>query len=99
VRALKILVVVMGVMLVGGFAALVAVIAGRVAHRGTAAAPAALAPAAPVDLPAGARVESLGVGADRLAVAIVLPDGARQILIIDLSTGRALAAIPLGAAP
>ena len=85
----------MGVMLIAGFAVLIAVIAGRLAQRGAASAPAAVASVAPLELPAGSRIESLGLGADRLAVAIVLPDGDRRILIIDLSTGRTVGTLPL----
>lgn len=100
-RALKILVVVMGVMLVGGFAALIVVIAGRVAQRQSAARPevtsAAPFSAAPVDLPPGARIETIGVGSDRIVLNVVLPDQSRQLLIIDLATGRRLGMIPLSA--
>jgi hypothetical protein len=91
VRALKILVVVMGVMLVTGFAVLVVLVAGRFSH------PRALpvAAEAPLELPPGARIESIGVGADRLALAVILPNGDRQIVVIDLATGRRLGTIPL----
>jgi hypothetical protein len=102
-RALKILVVVMGVLLVGGFVTLVGVIAGRVAQRpGTptaapTAAPAAGPPfaAAPIELPAGARIETIAVGPDRIVVHLALPDGNRELVIIDLASGRRLGAIPL----
>ena len=110
-RALKILVVVMGVLLVGGFVTLVGVIAGRVAQRpGTptatptaapTAAPAAGPPfaAAPIELPAGARIETIAVGPDRLVVHLALPDGNRELVVIDLASGRRLGAIPLRTAP
>ena len=98
-RALKILVVVMGIMLVGGFVTLIAVIANRVAQRQAevATAPVTTAPftADPVELPAGARIETIAVGPDRLAVNIVLPDGNRELVIIDLASGRRLGGIPL----
>ena len=57
-RALKILVVVMGVMLVVGFAALVAVIAGRVSRGGPAATAAHGFAAPPIDIPRDARIEA-----------------------------------------
>lgn len=94
-RGLKILVVVMGVLLVGGFATLVAVIASRMAHRQPAAVSLAPFEAAPLDLPAGARVENIGIGTDRLVVDIVQPDGHRQLIILDLATGHRLATIPI----
>jgi hypothetical protein len=105
VRALKILVVVMGVMLVVGFAALVAVIASRLAHRapnaaavGASAAGAPPFSAGPIDIPAGGRVETIGVGSDRMVIDVVLADGTRQLMIVDLATGRQLGLIPLRSA-
>ena len=93
VRALKLLVVVMGIMIVGGFAVLLVMIAGRLSRGGSAPSPSIAA--APVELPAGARVEAMSIGADRLAVDVVLADGSRQIVIFDLATGRRLGTIPL----
>jgi hypothetical protein len=105
VRALKVLVIVMGVVLVGGFVTLVMVIAGRVAER-QAAAPApspASVPqpfaAAPLELPAGARIDSMAVGSDRLVLDVGLADGNREIVVIDLASGQRLGAIPLHTAP
>lgn len=104
-RALKILVVVMGVMLVGGFIALIVSIAYMAKHR-QAAAPAAaptapLAPytAPPLELPAGARIESMALGTDRLVVDIMTPEGNRELLVFDLASGRRLGTIPLRPAP
>jgi hypothetical protein len=97
-RALKILVVVMGIMLIVGFAALVAVIAGRLS-RGIPANPPAPVAAAPLELPAGTRIETIGVGAERLVMAIVLPDGTRELVIVDTASGRRLGTIPLRTAP
>lgn len=93
--ALKALVVVMGVMLVVGFAALIVVIAGRVSHK--TAAPGAAQPytAAPVQIPAGARIEAMSAGPDRLVLDLLLPDGNRELAVIDLGTGRRLGTIPL----
>ena len=97
-RALKILVVVMGVMILAGVAALVVVIAGRLSRggAGTSAPPFA---ASPIELPAGARIETMSTGGDRLVIDLVLPDGNRRLVIIDLATGRFLGAIPLRTAP
>ena len=93
-RGLKILVAAMGVMILAGVTLLIVAIADRLSHP-----PAAASPTAPFDLPAGARIESLGVGANRLAVAILLPGGDRRIVIIDLATGRQLETVPLRIAP
>ena len=94
-RALKILVIVMGVMLLTGFATLIIVLAGRLSHSG----PARPFAAAPIELPAGARIETIGVGSDRLVLAIILPDGECRLMIIDSATGRLLVAIPMHIAP
>ena len=98
-RALKILVVVMGILLVGGFVTLIAVIANRVAQREAARPAAQPFAAAPIELPAGARIETVAVGPDRLVVHLALPDGNRELLILDLATGRRLGTIPLKPAP
>ena len=104
-RGLKILVVVMGVMLVLGFAALIVAIAERVSKKEPprTAAPTASASqpftAAPVELPPGARIESMASGGDRLVLDLVMPDGERRLLVIDLATGRTLGTIPLHSAP
>lgn len=95
-RGLKILVIVMGVMLVGGFAALVAIVAGRVS-RGGAPAPAAaraLAGSA-IEIPPGAHIEAMTAGPDRLVVGLALPQGGRQLLIIDLASGARIGTIEL----
>ena len=54
--------------------------------------------AAPIGLPPGARLEAVSVGTDRFVLDVVLPDGNRQLLIIDLATGRQLGTVPLRAA-
>jgi hypothetical protein len=97
-RALKILVVVMGVMLIVGFAALVAVVAGRVSRGGPTTAARGFA-GKPIEIPRGARIEAMTAGADRLILALVLPEGGRQLIVIDLVTGARLGAIELNSAP
>ena len=107
-RALKILVVVMGILLIGGFATLIAVIAHRFKQQPEATAvtaaptPATAAvpfTASPVELPAGSRLEAMAVGADRLVLHMMLSDGNRELLVIDLASGRRLGTIPLRVAP
>ncbi len=98
-RTLKILVVVMGIMLVAGVAILIVTIAGRVPRSGSGPATSLPFIAPPIDLPQGARIETMAVGADRLVVDVVLADGSRQLLILDLVTGRRLGTIPLRTAP
>ena len=93
-RALKTVVVVMGIMLIGGFAALVAVIVGRLSHSGT---PRSFATA--IEIPRGARIEAMATGADRLVLDIVLPEGGRQLLVVDLTTGARLGIVELRTTP
>jgi hypothetical protein len=93
IRGLKLLVAVMGVMLVAGVAALVGAIALRLSHRVPPPAIAFTAP--PVALPSGAKIEAVGAGPDRIALAIVLADGTRQLVILDTPTGRLIGTIPL----
>lgn len=96
-RGLKVLVIVMSVVLVAGFAALVAGIAVRMS-RGGSAAPRIFA-ARPIDIPRGARIEAMTTGADRLVLGLELSDGNRQLLIIDLATGARLGTVELRPAP
>jgi hypothetical protein len=98
-RGLKILVVVMGIMLVVGFATLVAVIAGRISRSGSTPSPAHAFAAAPIDIPRGARIEAMTVGADRLVLGLALPEGGRQLVVIDLASGTRLGTIELHTAP
>jgi hypothetical protein len=55
--------------------------------------------ASAIDIPRGARIEAMTVGADRLVVALELPEGSRQLVIIDLLTGTRLGMIELQASP
>jgi hypothetical protein len=98
-RALKILVVVMGVMLVVGFAALVVVIAGRVSRGGPAPTAARVFASSSIDIPRDARIEAISIGLDRLVIALALPEGGRQLLVIDLATGIRLGTIQLHPVP
>ncbi len=97
-RGLKILVAVMGVMLVVGFAALVVVIAGRVSRGGPAATGHGFA-APPIEIPRGARIEAMTAGPDRLILALALPEGERQLVVIDLMKGVRLGTIELHTVP
>lgn len=98
-RGLKSLVVVMGIMLVVGFAVLLGAIAGRISRSGSAPkAPGAFAGAS-IDIPRGARIEAMTAATDRLILGLALPEGGRQLLIIDLATGARLGTIELRAAP
>src|SRR5258708_6156239 len=95
-RMLKTAVVVMGLLLVVGFFTLIVMIAGRFANKQKPAEPAAASFAgAPIELPLGARIETMAVGSERLVLDLLLANGDRQLLIIDLASGRKLGTIPL----
>lgn len=94
-RGLKILVVVLGVLLVLGSAALVAGIVYKVNHP--------LVPVAEVDrgivthvtLPAGAQIAATDVSGDRLVVRVALAEGGAELILFDLRSGARLATIDL----
>jgi hypothetical protein len=98
-RSLKVLVVVMGVLLVGGTAALVAAIINRASHRAAAPAPRPLAAGgfdrAVIDLPAGARVLASEAADGRLVVRLGLAAGGEELLLIDPASGALLGTIEL----
>ena len=96
--AMKVLVIVMGVMLVAGVIVLVVAIAGRVSQKPTAIGTQPFA-AAPIEIPPGARIEAMSAGPDRLVVDVLLGDGTRQLIVIDLATGQRRGTIPLRAPP
>jgi len=107
-RALKILVAVMGVMLVVGFVALVVAVAERMSKKEplrtappVAGQPVAGQPmaAAPIELPRGAHIDGMAVGPDRVVLDLGLADGEHRLLVIDMATGRTLVTIPLHSAP
>lgn len=95
-QALKIVVIVLGVLIVVTTGVILAVIAGRLS-RGPAA-PSPLA-SGQVDIPAGARVEAMAAVADRVILDLLLPGGERQLVVIDLASGRKLGTIGLRPAP
>jgi hypothetical protein len=98
-RALKILVVVMGVMIVIGFAVLVAGIASKMSRNRPGASNERPFAATAIDIPRGARIEAMTSAPNRLILDLILPGGERQLLVLDLTTGARLGTIELRAAP
>ena len=94
-RALKILVVVMGVLIVIGFAALIAGIAGKMSRDRPGASVERPFAATAIDIPPGARIEAMTASPTRLILDLALPDGGRQLLVVDLATGARLGTITL----
>jgi hypothetical protein len=94
-RALKLLVAGMGVLLALGTAALVWAVVYRVNHRPPAPVAAGTAGTTVVDLPPGARVESSEVAGDRLVLRLAMPDGGGRLLIFDLRSAASIGTIEL----
>ncbi|MDB5409366.1 MAG: hypothetical protein JWL84_4278 [Rhodospirillales bacterium] len=99
VRALKVLVAVLGILLVGGIVALIAMIASRGGPTAPPRPPAALprggAYDAVVDLPPGARIVSTQPEGPHLVVVLAFPDGRQQVLLLDIASGARLGTIEL----
>ena len=98
-RGLKILVIVLGVLILAGVAVIITTIVNRAqsGSRGGEPVAAAVEPAAPaafgersLDLPAGAKIESMVAEGDRLILRLRLKDGAESLVVVDLATGRRL---------
>jgi hypothetical protein len=96
-RGLTVFVAVMGVVIIVGFAVVIATIAGRLA-RGEGGGPHVFT-APPIEIPNGSRVAAMTADANRLVLRLELPGGRQQIVIIDLASGRRLGTIALEPAP
>jgi hypothetical protein len=97
VRVLKIAVIVMGILLVGGFAFVLAAIVYQASKGGQSAAglgalPAGLETALPISK--DATVTSLALDGDRLALHLKSGAGT-EIAVVDLKTGQVVARIRL----
>jgi hypothetical protein len=93
-RALRAIVIVLGVLIVLGFGGLVAAVGMRFANMRAPAAPRFFADAK-VTLPHEAVVLSGEVSGDRYVLHLGLPSGDRQLVVIDLATGAVLGRIDL----
>jgi len=92
-RALKLLVIVLGVLLAAGVAALAVAVGLRLNHA--APAPATGGGSAVLALPPGAKIVSTEVSGGRLVARIDLPDGGVELIIFDLANGARIATIDL----
>lgn len=101
-RALKILVVVLGVLLALGTVALVAAIVYRVRHgplRTLVVPPRPEIPGKVVaELPAGAHIEGTELAGDRIVVRVALPGGEEELILFDARNGKQVATIELRSA-
>jgi hypothetical protein len=97
VRLLKIAVIVMGLLLVGGFAFVLAAIvyqASQISKESTASAPALGGVEAELAIPSDATVTSFALDGDRLALHLQSSAGP-EIVVIDLKTGKVMTRIKL----
>jgi len=100
VRALKIAVIVMGILLVGGFAFVMAAIVYQASHLGEkkpaapSAAPALAGTETTLAIPEDATISALALDGDRLAIHLNTRTGP-EIAVIDLTTGKVLSRIRL----
>lgn len=94
-QGLKILVVVMGVLLVLGTAALVVGIVYKVNHRTAPALASSTIGPTSIALPLGARIEATELSGDRLVVRVALADGGVELIVFDLRNGARLTTIDL----
>jgi hypothetical protein len=99
VRILKIAVIVMGVLLVGGFAFVLAAIVYQASHPAqdgsvTRSVPGQAALSIDLPVPAGAAVSAMSLDGNRLAVQLNGPGGP-EIAVIDLGSGKVVAHVRL----
>jgi hypothetical protein len=96
VRVLKVAVIVMGLLLVGGFAFVLAAIVYQASKGGQDGAGGAGGTGVETDLPIpkDATVTSLSLDGDRLALHLSSPAGP-EIAVVDLKTGKVIARIRL----
>jgi hypothetical protein len=95
VRLLKIAVIVMGILLMGGFAFVLAAIVYQASRGGQDGAAAGAEPiAAELHVPKDATVSTLSLDGGRLALHLQSSAGA-EIVVIDLATGKTLARVRL----
>ncbi|HWE72995.1 MAG TPA: hypothetical protein VG328_07535 [Stellaceae bacterium] len=101
-RALKVLVIVMGVLLAGGIVALGFAVQYRINHprqtpaaAGPAIGPAGAANVTTLDLPQGAKAVGAEASGDRLVIRVELASGGAELIIVNLATGAPIATVTL----
>ena len=91
-RALKALVIGMGVLIVIGVVVLVYAIIDR---AGKTNGLETMAAQSQIDLPAGAQIVETSIGDGRIVVRLSLADGSQRLLLIDADTGGRIGAVNL----
>ena len=90
-KALKTLVIGMGVLIMAGLAVVVVTVVNRASDRRDATS---FAPTE-IELPWAASVVAMETAGDRLLLRVRLIDGGTRIIVIDLANGREIGAITL----
>lgn len=95
-RALKLLVIVLGLLLLTGMGALTVAVVWRFNHVGpTSTAKSTSSTVQRIVVPPGAKVVGTEVNAGRLVVRIDMSSGAVRLLVFDLATGEKITTIEL----
>jgi len=100
-QALKVLVVVLGLLLLAGVVGLGVAIAYRLNHSHPAPAPATARMMSPggaprlVTLPAGAKILGAQSDGDRVMIRVGLSDGSERLMLLDWKTGAVLSTLTL----
>jgi len=101
-QALKALVIVLGVMIVAGIAVVGVTIYHRTTNPVNSPVPGSAEPGfgpgfgkVALELPPGSRIVEMTAEDDRLILRVGLADGGRQIIILDMATGKRLGTFEL----
>ncbi|MBL8670403.1 MAG: hypothetical protein JNK11_07125 [Alphaproteobacteria bacterium] len=96
-RAMKVLVISMGIAIIAGVGVLVTAIVTRLDALQVPVGTEAHSGAAPVDIwadvPAGARLLDHSLSGDRLVLDLALADGGRALAIVEIGSGRRVALV------
>jgi hypothetical protein len=92
-RALKTVVIAMGVLIVGGIAVLVALMAGRLGTSAPAARGDTPYAPATVEIPRGSAVVATRIEGDRLILHVRLEGGDMRFVVVNLGTGKEIGVV------
>lgn len=107
-KALKTLVIVLGVLILAGIAAVGVTLYNRATRPGGLAGERAAAPATrpaerptagSLGLPAGSRIKGIAGAGNRVVIHVELPGGEEQLLLLDPATGQIAGRLGVSAAP
>lgn len=94
-RALKLLVIGLGVLLLAGIGALAAAVMWRINHGRMVVSTKSVPAVQRIALPAGAQVVATDVAGDRLVARVNLSNGGVRVFVFDLANGNEITTIEL----